>query len=121
MQKKLLWTILLNIFISVSQAFGGIISGSMALLSDAAHNFSDVISLIISYIANNLATKKEQTLDKTFGYKRAEIVAALINSTILIVLAFFLIFEAIQRFNQPKEITGNYIIYLFLYRKLSVE
>ena len=112
MQKKLLWTILLNIFISVSQAFGGIISGSMALLSDAAHNFSDVISLIISYIANNLATKKEQTLDKTFGYKRAEIVAALINSTILIVLAFFLIFEAIQRFNQPKEITGNYIIYL---------
>ncbi len=112
MQKRLLLTILLNIIITVSQVIGGIISGSMALLSDAMHNFSDVISLIISYIANRLANEKEQTIDKTFGYKRAEIVAALINATILIVLSFVMIYEAFHRFNHPKIITGNWIIYL---------
>ena len=112
MQKRLLLTILLNIIITVSQVIGGIISGSMALLSDAMHNFSDVISLIISYIANRLANEKEQTIDKTFGYKRAEIVAALINATILIVLSFVMIYEAFHRFKHPKIITGNWIIYL---------
>jgi len=112
MQQKLLLTILLNIIITVSQLIGGILSGSIALLSDAVHNLSDVIALGISYIANKLATQKEQTLDKTFGYKRAEIVAALINSTILIVLAFFLLFEAFDRFKHPKVIEGNIIIYL---------
>ena len=112
MQKRLLTTILLNIIITVSQVIGGIISGSMALFSDAMHNFSDVISLIISYIANKLATQKEQTIDKTFGYKRAEIVAALINATILVVLSFVIIYEAISRFNHPKVIESNWIIYL---------
>jgi len=112
MQKRLLLTILLNIIITVSQFIGGTISGSIALVSDAVHNLSDVIALGVSYIANRLATQKEQTLDKTFGYKRAEIVAALINSTILIVLAFFLIYGAVQRFQHPRSIEGNIIIYL---------
>ncbi len=112
MQKRLLITILLNIIITLSQMTGGIISGSMALLSDALHNFSDVISLIISFIANKLANEKEQTIDKTFGYKRAEIVAALINATILIVLSFVMIYKAFWRFQHPKIIQGNWIIYL---------
>ncbi len=112
MQKRLLITIFLNIIITVSQVIGGIVSGSMALLSDAMHNFSDVISLIISYIANRLATQKEQTTDKTFGYKRAEIVAALINASILIVLSFIMIYEAFIRFHQPKTIESDWVIYL---------
>jgi cobalt-zinc-cadmium efflux system protein len=112
MQKKLLLTVFLNVIITLSQMIGGFISGSIALLSDAVHNLSDVIALLISYIANKLATKKEQTLDKTFGYKRAEIVAALINSTILIVLAIFLIYGAVQRFQEPIAVEGNIIIYL---------
>ncbi len=111
---RLKLTIILNVGITVSQLIGGIISGSTALISDALHNFSDVISLVISYIANLLAHRKEQTLDKTFGYKRAEIVAALINSTTLIVLAIFLIYEAIIRFIHPKEIHGNTVIWLAL-------
>jgi len=68
--KNLGITILLNIGITVAQVIGGIISGSMALLSDAAHNFSDVLALIISWIAKKL-TGKEQTISRTFGYKRA--------------------------------------------------
>ncbi len=112
--KRLGITILLNIGITLSQLIGGMISGSTALISDALHNFSDVISLFISYIANILAHRKEQTLDKTFGYKRAEIVAALINATTLIVLAIFLIYEAVTRFINPKEIHGNIVIWLAL-------
>lgn len=112
MQRRLLITILLNIIITVSQFTGGIVSGSMALLSDALHNFSDVVSLIISFIANKLATEKEQTVDKTFGYKRAEIVAALINASILIVLSIIMIYKAVLRFKYPKIIEGNLVIYL---------
>ncbi len=111
---NILLTILLNIIITVAQAIGGFVSGSMALVSDALHNLSDVITLIISYIANRLAHKKEQSLDKTFGFKRAEIVAALINSTILMVLAVFLVIEAFKRFYFPKTINGNIIIWLSL-------
>ena len=71
--RNLIISILLNILITVSQVIGGIISGSLALLSDALHNFSDVLSLFISYVATVLS-KKEASTNKTFGYKRAEII-----------------------------------------------
>jgi cobalt-zinc-cadmium efflux system protein len=81
------------------------------LLSDALHNFSDVISLVISYIANLLAGK-EASLSKTFGYKRAEILAAFINASTLIIVAVLLIIEAIKRFVNPQEIESNLVIWL---------
>ena len=111
--RNLLISIFLNIIITVSQVIGGIISGSLALLSDALHNFSDVLSLIISYVANLLA-KKEASTNKTFGYKRAEIIAAFVNSATLIVVAVILIIEAIERFIQPQIIGSNLVIALSL-------
>jgi cobalt-zinc-cadmium efflux system protein len=111
--KNLLISILLNIVITVSQVIGGLLSGSLALLSDALHNFSDVLSLIVSYIANVLSKKKAST-NKTFGYKRAEIIAAFVNSATLIVVAIILIKEAIERFIQPEEIESNLVIWLSL-------
>lgn len=110
--KKLLFSIILNIFITVAQVIGGLISGSLALISDAVHNLSDVISLIISYIANLLTNTKKQTLHQTFGFKRAEIIAAFINSATLIIIAVFLAFEAIKRFNNPQEIASDLVIWL---------
>jgi cobalt-zinc-cadmium efflux system protein len=110
--KNLLLSILLNIVITVAQLIGGIISGSLALISDAVHNFSDVISLIISYVANLLSNKKKQTKQHTFGYKRAEIIAAFINAASLIVIAVFLGIEAFKRFNDPQEIESNLVIWL---------
>ena len=112
--KRLMFSILLNVVITVSQIIGGVISGSLALISDAVHNLSDVISLIISYVANFLSNKKQQTLHKTFGYKRAEILAAFINSASLIVIAVFLAIEAIKRFEQPSEIMSDVVIWLAL-------
>jgi len=104
-------SILLNIVITVAQVIGGLVSGSLSLLSDALHNFSDVVSLIISYIANRLA-KKKASLQKTFGYKRAEILAAFINAATLIIVAVLLIFEAIERFQNPQKIESNLVIWL---------
>ena len=106
-------SILLNVIITISQVIGGLISGSLSLLSDALHNFSDVISLIVSYIAAIL-TKRKQTTTKTFGYKRAEIVAAFINVSTLIVVAVLLIIEAIKRFQEPQIISSGWVISLAL-------
>jgi len=111
--RNLVISIFLNILITVAQVVGGLLSGSLALLSDALHNFSDVISLIISYIANKLA-KKKASFHKTFGYKRAEILAAFINASTLIVVAILLIIEAIDRFQNPQEIESNIVIWLSL-------
>jgi cobalt-zinc-cadmium efflux system protein len=109
--RNLLISIFLNILITASQIVGGIVSGSLALLSDALHNFSDVLSLVISYLANLLA-RKEASLNKTFGYKRAEILAAFINASTLIIVAILLIIEAIKRFFNPQEIESNLVIWL---------
>ncbi len=109
--KKLAITIILNLIITIAQVAGGLISGSLSLLSDALHNFSDVISLVISYIASILSNKK-QTVTKTFGYKRAEIIAAFINASTLIVIAIFLAVEAIKRFSNPETISSKWVIYL---------
>lgn len=109
--RNLLISIFLNILITISQVVGGIISGSLALLSDALHNFSDVLSLVISYIANLLA-KKDASINRTFGYKRAEILAAFINASTLIIVAILLIIEAVKRFINPQTIESNLVIWL---------
>jgi cobalt-zinc-cadmium efflux system protein len=109
--KNLLISILLNILITISQIIGGVISGSLALLSDALHNFSDVISLTVSYVASKLS-KKEASIHRTFGYKRAEILAAFINASTLIIVAVLLIIEAIKRLSDPKEIESELVIWL---------
>jgi cobalt-zinc-cadmium efflux system protein len=110
--KNLLFSIILNIVITVAQIIGGIISGSLALISDAVHNFSDVVSLIISYAANVLTRKKLQTLEYTFGYKRAEIIAAFFNAASLIVIGVFLGYEAIKRFSEVHEIQSGLVIWM---------
>ncbi|MCB0475388.1 MAG: cation transporter [Flavobacteriaceae bacterium] len=112
--RNLFISIFLNILITLAQIIGGVISGSLALISDAIHNLSDVISLIISYVANLLTNTKKQTLEKTFGYKRAEIIAAFINAAALIVIAVFLAFEAVKRFQDPQVIDSNLVIILAL-------
>jgi cobalt-zinc-cadmium efflux system protein len=101
----------LNVCITAAQIVGGLISGSLALLSDALHNFTDVVSLFISFIASYFSNK-EASQNKTFGYKRAEIIAAFINASSLIVIAFILIFEAVDRFFAPETIDATLVIWL---------
>ncbi|BBM85962.1 cation diffusion facilitator family transporter [Candidatus Uabimicrobium amorphum] len=109
--KKLMLSILLNTAITLSQIVGGIISGSLSLISDALHNLSDVISLALSYVANRL-TQREYTHETTYGYKRAEIMAAFINAVILIGVALFLVKEAFERLYDPIVIDSTWVIVL---------
>ena len=111
--QKLLISIVLNIVITVAQVIGGLISGSLSLLSDALHNFSDVISLIVSYVASKLS-KQKASVNRTFGYKRAEILAAFINASTLIVVAILLIIEAVKRFKHPEPVESDLVIWLSL-------
>ena len=108
-EKNLIITMLLNFFITIAEVIGGLISGSLALISDAMHNFSDGIAIIITYIAMRLS-KRPRTSKYTFGLKRVEIIAAIINASTLIIISFFLIKEAIQRFANPLPITGNLML-----------
>lgn len=101
-----LWiSIILNFIITVAEFVGGIISGSLALLSDALHNLNDTVSLVISLIARKIS-KKEANREKTFGYKRAEIIGAFINLITLVIIALFLIKEGVERFYNPQPIDG---------------
>jgi len=95
--------IVLNVLITLGQVIGGVLSGSMALLSDALHNFSDVMALVISYIAQKLA-HRQNTPKQTFGYKKAEIIAAFINSAALLGIGVYIIIESIDRLINPLEV-----------------
>lgn len=109
--KNLVYSILLNLLITVAQVVGGIVSGSLALISDALHNFSDVLSLGFSLVAHKLSRRKA-SIDHTFGYKRAELIAAFINASTLVIVALFLIYGAIERFVNPHPIESNLVIWL---------
>lgn len=102
---SLLWATLLNVVITIAEVIGGLVSNSLALLSDAVHNLGDTIAIFLAFIANRIS-KFSANERKTFGYKRIEILAALFNAVTLIVIIVFLFREAWQRFNNPEEING---------------
>jgi cobalt-zinc-cadmium efflux system protein len=104
-EKNLLVATLMNLLITVLEFAGGILSGSLALLSDALHNLSDTFATLIAFLAT-LIGKRGANQRKTFGYKRMEILAALLNAVILIVMSFFLIREAYERWNDPRPINS---------------
>jgi len=101
----LLWALVLNIGITVAQIVGGLVSGGLSLLADAAHNGSDAASLGISYGAWRISQRKPDRR-RTFGYARAETVGALINLTTLFVVALYLVYEAVSRLLDPPEVGG---------------
>lgn len=98
-----------NVLLTVAQILGGILSGSLSLIADALHNFSDAVSLIIALVARKIARRPADD-NMSFGYGRAEIVAALINYTTLIVIGLYLVYEAIMRFITPQMIEGWLIV-----------
>ncbi|MGG5889475.1 cation diffusion facilitator family transporter [Falsiroseomonas sp. HC035] len=103
--KRLLGALALNVGITVAQIVGGLMSGSLSLLADAAHNASDAASLGISYAAWRISKRKPDRR-RTFGYARAETVGALINLTTLFVIAIYLAYEAVSRLLDPPQVGG---------------
>lgn len=105
-ENRLIISIALNLMITIAEVVGGIVSNSLALLSDALHNLNDSVSLGISLFARRVS-KREADADKTFGYKRAEIIGAFINLVMLVLVSLFLIKEGIERFFNPQAINGS--------------
>lgn len=101
--------ILVNLGLTVAQIVGGMFAGSLALIADALHNFSDAVSLVIAYGARRIA-RRPADADMTFGYGRAELVAALVNYTTLIVLGLYLVYEAVLRFLEPQGVDGWLVV-----------
>lgn len=116
--KKLLWVTLLNFSISLVQVVGGIFSNSLSLISDAIHNLGDTSAIFIAFLAGKHANKKPDA-QKTFGYKRAEILAALFNAVVLIVICVFLFVEAYKRFINPQAIKGGVMLSVALFGLLA--
>ena len=107
--KKLLWVTLLNLSITVVQIIGGLLSNSLSLLSDAIHNLGDSSAIFIAFIAAKIS-RKQPNEHFTFGYKRAEILAALFNSGVLIAICIFLVVEAFHRFVNPQPVHGKLML-----------
>ncbi len=116
--KKLLWVTLLNFSISLVQVVGGIISNSLSLISDAIHNFGDTSAIFIAFLAGKHANKKPDAR-KTFGYKRAEILAALFNAVVLIAICVFLFVEAYERLKNPQAIKGGIMLSVAVFGLLA--
>jgi cobalt-zinc-cadmium efflux system protein len=108
---RLLMTIFLNLLITVAEVVGGVLSGSLALLSDALHNFSDTASLGISYAARRIS-RQDANKRKTFGYRRAEIIGAFFNLVTLVLVAFYLIKEGAERLLSPVPIDGAVMLWV---------
>jgi cobalt-zinc-cadmium efflux system protein len=101
----------INLCLTVAQFVGGLVAGSLALVADAIHNLSDALSLIIAFAARRIARRPaDDTM--TFGYGRAEVVAALVNLTTLIVIGLFLVYEGITRLFDPPEVEGWIVVVL---------
>lgn len=105
-KKVLLISFIIITLYMIVEAIGGFLTNSLALLADAGHMLSDAISLGIALLAFTLG-EKAANYSKTFGYKRFEILAAVLNGVTLILIAIFIFYEAIERFQHPPEVTST--------------
>ena len=107
--RQLIFAVAINVLLTIAQIVGGIVSGSLALIADALHNFSDAASLGLAWFARKIGRRPADKL-MTFGYAQGEVVAALINLTTLLLIGFYLLVEAIARFADPEPIEGWTVI-----------
>lgn len=98
-----------NLLLTAVQIIAGVISGSLALVADAIHNLSDALSLIIAFFARKIG-RRPADAKMTFGYGRAEVVAALINYTTLIIVALYLAAQGVERLFNPAQVEGWIVV-----------
>ena len=107
--KRLIITMVMNLIIPIVQIIGGVLAGSMALISDALHNLGDFTATLISYIALRIG-EKPATPRLTFGYKRIEVMAAVVNVALLTMACLYIAYEGWKRFTNPQPIQGGLVI-----------
>jgi cobalt-zinc-cadmium efflux system protein len=107
--KHLIIAIVLNAVIFIVELVGGILTNSLALISDSLHNLSDFFALILSYITSRVVQWKSNS-EKSYGYVRVEIFVAFINSMALVLIGMYVIYEGIQRFAHPEPVAGGWML-----------
>ncbi|MCI2283159.1 cation diffusion facilitator family transporter [Colwellia sp. MSW7] len=108
---KLSLAVFINILLTIVQIIAGLVSGSLSLIADALHNLSDAGAIVIAIVARKIA-RKPASSRMTYGFKRAEILGALINSTTLIIVGIYLIYEAISKYFNPEPIDGWIVVWV---------
>ncbi len=103
---KLGWALALTATYMIAEVIGGLITGSLALLADAAHMLTDVGGLALALLAIRFAAR-EATPQRTYGYLRMEVLSALTNAVVLLLLTIYILYEAYQRFLAPPEIQSG--------------
>jgi cobalt-zinc-cadmium efflux system protein len=103
------WTLALLAAYTVAEVIGGLATGSLALLADAGHMLSDVLSLLLALGAIWLA-RRPATPARSFGYRRAEIIAAFLNGLLLVLVAAWVLLEAARRLSDPPEVLGGWML-----------
>ena len=107
--RVLLGTVSINLGLSVFEFIAGLIAGSTALMADALHNTNDAAALLVAYVARRVS-RKGADHKFTFGYRRAELIGAMTQLTALIVVGFYLIYEAVRRFIEPEPVLGGWMM-----------
>ena len=103
---RLKWALGLTATYMFAEIVGGLVTGSLALLADAAHMMTDVGGLALALLAINFAAR-EATPQRTYGYLRMEVLSALTNAVVLLLLTVYILYEAYQRFQAPPEIRSG--------------
>lgn len=106
---RLFGVIVLNLIITVVEYVAGVLSGSLALISDAGHNLSDVLAMILGYAGERISTTRPDPR-RSFGLKRFEILVAVVNSLTLVVIGIYVLFEAVERFSSPVDVDTGLLI-----------
>lgn len=106
---RLVIAIAINGILTLAQVVGGVLSGSLSLIADALHNLSDAGSLVVALVARRIGRRPADKL-QTFGYRRVELVGALINATTLVLIGLYLLYEAFLRALEPEEIAGWVVV-----------
>ena len=109
--RRVLGTIALNGLLTVAQVIGGALSGSVSLVADALHNLNDAMALVIVYVARRIS-RRAPDRRRTFGYRRAQVIGAMINLVALGVVGLFLAYESLLRFLEPRAVDGWTMIVL---------
>lgn len=109
--KLLILSFAINMFLSIAEIVGGIVSGSVALIGDALHNTSDALSILIAVIAFKIGNKKAST-KYTYGFKRAEIIGGFVNLILLFISGVYLLIEGVGRLIHPEQIEGMLIVWI---------
>lgn len=112
-ERRLRYAIALNLIIVVGQVVFGLIAGSLGLLSDAGHNLTDVVALILSVVAIRIA-RRRPTANRSFGWHRGTILAAQANAASILLLTVWIVYESIRRLMDPPPVEGAIVLIIAL-------